>query len=425
METKVISRTDTEVKITVTLGESELREIVKHVFDELRYQVKAAGFRPGKAPDQVVERELGATRVQSEVIDRALQSSYSRAIRDEKIPVVAPPQVSIDKFVPFTELVYSAIVEIIPPVELADYRRFRVKKTELKIEPTDVDKVIEDLRRREATRLESEQAAKIGDEVNFDFDGTKGGEPVGGASAKGQTLVLGSGQFIPGFEEEIVGQKAGAEKTFDIRFPRDYHEKSLAGETVTFKIKINKVTDLVLPALDQEFVAKVSPFKSVEDLKADVLLQLADRQKQETARAQEKEILDRLLAESDYQAPESLVRQQLVRMRAELEQNLVYSGLDLVKYLELTHKTSDQLDEELRPEAAKRVGLALILTAVGDAEKIAVSTDELDTEISAMKSRYEDKLAQAELDSPETREEIYNQIMGSRVMAKLVEFAEN
>jgi trigger factor len=425
METKVISRTETEVKFTVTVSESELKSTFKHVLDDLRPQVKAAGFRPGKAPDNIVERELGANRLQSEVIDHALQSSYSKAIRQENIPVVSPPQVTIDKFVPYTELEYTVTVDIIPPVKLADYRKFRIKKTELKIEAADVDKVVEDLRRREAVRLESEQPAKTGDEVNFDFDGTKKGQPVNGASAKGQTLVLGSGQFIPGFEEQMVGMKVGEEKTFDIRFPKDYHEKTLANEVVTFAIKINKVTDLVLPALDHEFVAKVSPFKSVEDLKSDVLLQLGDRQHQEAARAQEKEILDRLLAESKYSAPESLVRQQLDRMRGELEQNLSYSGLDLTRYLEMTQKTNEQLDTELRPEAEKRVGLALILTAVGDNEKVEVTASELDAEITNMKKRYEDKLAQAELDTPETREEIYNQMMGSRVMAKLVEYAEN
>jgi trigger factor len=425
METKVISRTETEVRFTVSVSESELRTTFKHVLDELRPQVKAAGFRPGKAPDKIVERELGANRLQSEVIDHALQSSYSKAIRQESIPVVSPPQVTIDKFVPYTELEYTVTVDIIPPVKLADYRKFRVKKSELKIEAADVDKVIEDLRRREAVRLESEQPAKTGDEVNFDFDGTKNGQPVNGASAKGQTLVLGSGQFIPGFEEQMIGMKAGDEKTFDIRFPKDYNEKTLANEVVTFAIKINKVTDLVLPALDHEFVAKVSPFKSVEDLKSDVLLQLGDRQHQDAARAQEKEILDRLLAESKYSAPESLVRQQLDRMRGELEQNLAYSGLDLAKYLEMTQKTNEQLDAELRPEAEKRVGLALILTAVGDNEKIEVTAAQLDAEIIEMKKRYEDKLAQAELDTPETREEIYNQMMGSRVMTKLVEYAEN
>jgi len=425
METKVISRTETEVRFTVSVSESELRTTFKHVLDELRPQVKAAGFRPGKAPDKIVERELGANRLQSEVIDHALQSSYSKAIRQESIPVVSPPQVTIDKFVPYTELEYTVTVDIIPPVKLADYRKFRVKKSELKIEAADVDKVIEDLRRREAVRLESEQPAKTGDEVNFDFDGTKNGQPVNGASAKGQTLVLGSGQFIPGFEEQMIGMKAGDEKTFDIRFPKDYNEKTLANEVVTFAIKINKVTDLVLPALDHEFVAKVSPFKSVEDLKSDVLLQLGDRQHQDAARAQEKEILDRLLAESKYSAPESLVRQQLDRMRGELEQNLAYSGLDLAKYLEMTQKTNEQLDAELRPEAEKRVGLALILTAVGDNEKIEVTAAQLDAEIIEMKKRYEDELAQAELDTPETREEIYNQMMGSRVMTKLVEYAEN
>ncbi len=424
METKIITQTDTEVTFTVTLSEKELSEIKKEVFDHLRGNVKAAGFRPGKAPDMIVERELGSDAVQHDVIDHAIQHTYSKAVKDQNLQVVSSPKISLEKFVPYTLLEYKAVAELMPKVKLADYTKMRVKRPAVKIEPSEIDKTIDDLRRREATRLTSEQPAKLGDEVNFDFAGTKDGEEVPGASAKNQTLQLGSGQFIPGFEDEMVGLKVGDEKTFDITFPDTYHEKTLAGEVVTFSIKINSVTDLVLPEVDKEFIERVSPFKTVNELKDDIASKLAGEKTEAASRQYEQEILDKLLKESDFKAPAGLVDQQLERMRQELAQNLAYSGLDVPKYLDLSGKSQADMDNEMRPEAERRVGLAMILTEVAAAEKLTVTPADLDAEILRLKQDYKDPQTQSELDNPNTREEVYNHLMASKVIAKLVGYAD-
>ncbi len=423
METKILSRTDTEVQFTITLDAKELEAIKAEVLDHLRGRVKAAGFRPGKAPDMIVERELGHQTVQSEVIDHAIQHAYRDAIRKENLQIVSQPNVSLEKFAAYTEVEFKVIAEILPKVKLADYKKLKVKRAEVKVDPADIERTIQDLRRREATRLESEHAAKKGDEVNFDFHGTKDGEDVKGASAKGQTLQLGSGQFIPGFEEEIIGLKAGEEKTFDIKFPANYHEKTLADQVVTFAIKLNKVIELVLPEVDEAFVERVSPFKSVDELKADIVTKLTGEKAEAATRDYEQEILTKLLKESDVKTPEALVQQQLERMRAELEQNLAYSGLDLPKYLELAGKDHDALEKEMRPEAERRVGLAMVLTEVATAENLTVDREELEAEIARLRQDYPDPSTQSELDNPNTREEIYNHLMSSKVIAKLVGYA--
>ena len=425
METKITSTTDNEAQFTVTLSEAELKLSTKHVYDDLRPRVKAAGFRPGKAPDAIVERELGPNTVQGEVIEHAIQQSYVKVIREQKLQVVAPPQVSVDKFVPYTELEYSATVELMPTVKLPDYKAFRIKRPSITIDPAEVQVAIDDLRRREATRLEVERPAELTDEVNFDFAGTKNGEPVRGATATGQTLKLDSGQFIPGFEDNLVGMTPGDEKSFDIRFPEKYHEQSLAGEVVTFKVKMNKVTELILPEVDAAFAAKIGPFKQVDELKADLIEQQTAKKAETVSRDYEQAVLDKLLKETAFKAPDSLVKQQLERLRSELEQNLAYSGLNFDKYLELSGKTHDQMAAEMRPEAEKRVGLAMILTEVASAEGISLSADELDVEIGRLKGQYKDEATQAELDNPNTREEIYNHLMASRVIAKLVGYAES
>lgn len=425
METKIITRTDTEVTFTVSLDESELKNIKKEVFDHLRGNVKAAGFRPGKAPDMIVERELGSDAVQHDVIDHAIQHTYSKAVKEQALQVVSSPNITLEKFVPYTQLEYKAVAELMPKVKLADYTKIRLKRPAIKIEPAEINRTIEELRRREATRLVSEQPAKLGDEVNFDFAGTKGGQAVDGASAKNQTLQLGSGQFIPGFEDEMIGLKVGDEKTFDIRFPNTYHEKTLASQVVTFAIKINGVTDLVLPEVDGDFISAVSPFKTEDEFKADITAKLTGEKAEAASRQYEQEVLDKLLKDSDFKTPAALVEQQLERMRQELAQNLAYSGLDLPKYLDLSGKTKAEMDNEMRPEAERRVGLAMILTEVAAAEKLSVKPEELDAEIARLKQDYADPQTQAELENPNTREEVYNHLMASRVIAKLVDYAQS
>lgn len=425
METKIITQSETEAQFSVALDAAELLSLKAEVFDKLRKQVKAAGFRPGKAPDAIVERELGSSVVQGEFIEHAIQHTYVRAIKEQNLAVVASPQISIEKFVPYTTLEYKATVELMPKVKLAEYQKFRIKRPAIKVESAEVDRTIQDLRRREAARLQSEHAAKKDDEVNFDFEGTKDGAPVSGASAKNQTLQLGSNTFIPGFEDELTGLKAGDEKTFDIRFPKTYHEATLADQVVTFKVKVNSVTELVLPEVNEEFIQKVSPFKTVDELKDDILQKITGEKAEGTARQYEQEVLDKLLKESKFKAPEALVAQQMQRMRGELEQNLAYSGLNLEKYLELSKKTQDGLDKEMRPEAERRVGLAMILTEVAAQEGLSINNDELTTEIERLKQAYPDPATRSELDNPGTREEVYNHLMASKVIAKLLSYAES
>jgi len=298
METKLTSRKDTEAQFSVVLTEADLILIKNEVFDHLRTQVKAAGFRPGRAPDAVVERELGSQTVQSEFVEHAIQHTYVEAVRAENLHVIASPRVTIEKFVPYTELSYKVTVELMPKVKLADYKKIRIKHPAVKVEAAEIDQTIDDLRRREAVRLNSEQPAAKGDEVNFDFAGTKDGVAVPGATAKNQTLQLGSGNFIPGFEDQIIGLKAGDDKTFDIRFPKAYHEPSLADQLVTFKIHVNTVTQLVLPEVNQEFVSAVSPFKSVDELRADITEKMTGQKAESAARQYETEVLDKLLKDS-------------------------------------------------------------------------------------------------------------------------------
>jgi trigger factor len=424
MSAEITKKTDTHVTFIIKLGEAELKHELSHVYDELRPNVKAAGFRPGKAPDNIVEREVGTARVQSEVLDHAASHAYSDAVTKHELTVIASPEMSIKKFVPYTELEFEATVEIMPPVKLAEYQKIKKQPQPLKVDEKQVDEVIEDLRRRVAKRAHVKRAAQMEDEVKIDFDGKKGGQPVEGAQAKNYTLKLGSNQFIPGFEEQLVGLKPDESKTFTVKFPKDYHEKSLADEPVEFTVKLHQVTELQLPELTDAFAGEVGPFKSTEELKADVRDQLT-LEAEEAARASyENELLEEIVSKSKLTMPERLISQQLERLKVELSQRLAASGLDMDKYLQLQNKTQEDIEKELRPEAERRVGLAMVLGEVAKEEKITVSAQEVDAEIEELRKRYTDPQMQEELQHSHVREDVYNHLMAGKTINKLVSYAQ-
>ena len=422
MKTTITKTTDTDATFTVALDHTHLEPLKVITIDKLRGRVKVAGFRPGKAPDHIVARELGDAAIQSEVIDAAISASYSNAVSEHQLSVIAPPEVSITKFVPFTELEYTATVDIMPEIKLADYKNIKKKKPEVKVEPAEVDQTIEDLRKRMATKTNVERAASLGDEVVFDFDGTKDGQPVEGASAKNHTLVLGSQTFIPGFEEELVGLKPGDAKTFKITFPADYQAAELAGQEVTFTVTVHKVGELVLPEPNAEFVASISQFKTLDELKADISERIKTEKTDQLMAAFEQDILDEIVAKSKWSASKRLVDAQLERIKGELSERLASSGLDMDKYLSLSDKTLEDMENEMRPNAEKRVGLALVLNRIAKEEGIGVTHEEIDAELAQLKATYQDPEMQSELDGPRIHEEIQNHLLASKTVAKILSY---
>lgn len=423
MNYKILSQSDTEVTLRITATPEELKHAREHAFDKYRPKVKVSGFRPGKAPDNIVSREIGDTTIQGEVMEHAVGHTYSDAIYQEKLAVIASPDVKIEKFVPYTELEYEATVQIVPPVKLPDYKK--IKKTLKKPEVTkaQIDAMIDDLRRRGAERKPALRAAKMEDEVKLDFEGKRDGKPVPGASGKGYTLKLGSKTFIPGFEEEVVGLKVGDTKTFTVTFPKEYHEDSLAGKPVDFTVTIHEVTELVLPKLDDKLAAEVGPFKTVAELKTDVVDQLTQDATEKNTREFEQELVEEIATKSTVTVPDRLIVQQVERMKAEMAQRLASSGLDMDQYLEAQKQTQADLEAEIKPEAEKRVKLALVLSEVAKQEELKVSVEEIEAELAKLRQQYPDPAMQKELDGDQIKEDIYNHLMSGKTIKTLAEYA--
>lgn len=424
MKAEITKRTDTHVTFLISVSEAELKHALEHAYGKFRPQVKVAGFRPGKAPDKIVAREVGENAIQGEALEHAVGHSYSEAVAREKVAVIAQPDVQVKKFVPYTELEYEATVEVVPPIKLPDYKKIKKTAKPVKISKEQIDEVVEDLRRRVAKRVPALRAATIGDEVKFDFDGKKDGEAVPGASGKNHALKLGSKTFIPGFEEELVGLKVGDEKIFTSTFPKDYHEKTLAGQPVAFTVKVHEVTALELPAVNDAFVAEVGPFKTVAELRKDVTDQLTVEGETAAKREYENELLDDIIKKSHLKVPDRLAAQQLERMKGEIAQRLASSGLTMDQYLQAQNQTQEQLEGELRPEAEKRVKLAMILSEIAKIEDVTVDAHEIDREIAQLRVQYTDPAMQEELEGDRIREEVYNHLMSTKVIGQLVDYAQ-
>ena len=266
---------DTQAVLEITASAEELAKVKNKVLHLLAPRVKVAGFREGKVPMEVVEKNIDDATLQSEFINEAINMLYIAALKEERIRPVGQPEVSVKKFVPFSELEFTMTIPVVGEIKLANFKKFTAKKAEVKITAKEVDEVLKNLQIRAAEKKEVKRVAKLTDEAWIDFKGTdKKGEAIEGATGSDYPLVLGSGTFIPGFEEHVVGMKIGDTKSFDITFPKDYGQKSLQNAKVTFEIKLNKINEVVEPKLDDAFASTVGPFESLKQLKEDIKKQV-------------------------------------------------------------------------------------------------------------------------------------------------------
>lgn len=425
MQVKKTTDSKTSLTLTFVLGEADLSPIKHAAVQRLGKNVKLAGFRPGKAPLNLIEKSLDQSVLQTEVIEDAVNRSYTHALEEHRIRPVMRPEVSIQKFVPFTTLEFTTTVEIVGEVKLADYKKIKHKPAKVSVTAADVTEVIDSIKQRSAEKKDVDRAAKDGDQVFIDFKGVDAkGEPVQGAEGNDYPLILGSDTFIPGFEKNLVGIKAGEERTFTIPFPKDYGVKALAGKKVTFTVTATKVQEVIEPKLDDEFAKKAGPFKTMQELKDDIKKHLQSERESQAVRDMEQTIIEEITKKSTVAIPESLIEEQIEALLRELRQNLVYRGQTFEEFLAAESKTEEEYRKaELRPKAEERVKAGLVLSEVAEVEDLRVLPEELDTRIAQLKTQYQDAAMQAELDKPENRRDIAMRILTEKTVNKLVGYA--
>jgi trigger factor len=414
----------TKVKLTLVADEVLLSEVKLNILRELRPRTKVQGFRAGKVPIELVEKNVDPATLQSEFIDGVLNRMYSEALAEEKLRPVSQPEVSVSKFVPYTTLEAEIEVEVIGDIKLPDYKKLRVPKPAVKIEAKDIDEVLTNLRTRAAEKKEVKRGAKDGDEVTIDFDGAdaKTKEPISGGSGKDYALVIGSNSFIPGFEPELIGLKAGDSKSFTVTFPKDYGVKDLQSKKVVFDVTVHKVEELATPKLDDAFAATVGPFATLSELKADIKKQLQAERETQAERDYESEVLAQIAEKTTVEIPKALVDEEIQRAEADERQNLTYRGQTWQEHLDEEGIDEEGHREKNRLPAELRVKAGLVLSEVAELEGITVSRPELDEQLEKYRQQYTDAGMQAELDKPETRREISSRLMSDKTIKKLTSY---
>lgn len=423
MQVTKTSKSPTSLNLRITGDAKDLTPIHRHVLGHFAKDVKIPGFRPGKAPANLVEKHVDHKALTDEFMEHALNELYRRAIKEENIRPVGQAKVEVKKFVPFTDLEFEVETDVLGKLQVADYKNIKLVKPKVEVAAKELTDVLKSLQQRMAERQEVARVAKDGDEVMIDFAGTDAkGQPVNGADGKDYPLLLGSKTFIPGFEEHLIGLKAGQNKKFTLTFPKDYNVAALQGKKVTFDVTINKVNGLVESKLDDAFAAKAGPFKNLAELKTDIKKQLALERQQQADSQFEEQIIKELTAKSKVDVPKSLVDEQILRAEEEEKRNLTYRGQTWQEHLKEEGFSEEQHRERQRPTIEERVKAGLILNEISQLEKIEVTPEELEVRLQLLKGQYQDPAMQGELDKPENRDEIGGRIATEKTLAKLVDY---
>ena len=383
------------IKIEKTENNNELKlefTIEAKKFDEAIISAKyfnIPGFRKGKAPFNIVERMYGDEIFYEDAFNELVPSIYEKEIEDNKLDVVSKPEINIVKMKKGEDLVFTAIVQTKPEVKLGKYKGVELKKVEYPVTDEDVEHEIAHMQEHNARTITvDDRPVKEKDITVIDFDGYVDGKAFEGGKAENHELEIGSGAFIPGFEEQIIGMKTGEEKEIKVKFPEEYFSEDLAGKEATFKVKVNEIKEKKLPKLDDEFAKDVSEFDTLNDLKTSIRekRQAAndDRAKHETENAAVEEVAKN----TEVDIPSGMIDNEIEAMIRDMEQQLAYQGINLEQYLKIMNKTRKEIEDNYREQAEKNVKSRLVLEAIIKEEKIEASQEEVDEKIKEMATSY-------------------------------------
>lgn len=424
MKTKLKNISDVKVELTISLGTEELKAAEQVALTKLAKEVKIEGFRKGKAPLELVAAQVDQTILGQETLENALSKAVAEAFLKEDIKAIDRPEVDVKKFIPGTELEFTATTEIMPKVKLGDYKNLKVKKDTVEVSKKEVSETIDQILKNFAEKKKVDRESKDGDEVIIDFLGKKDGVAFDGGKAEKFPLELGSKSFIPGFEEGLIGKKAGDEISLDLEFPKDYHAKDLAGAKVVFEVKIHEVRENTLPEINKDFLSKLGEFKTKEEFEKQIEEDLKTQKQAESDEKLKDKLVKKLAEVSKVPVPEILLEDQKQSIELDMQQNLMYSGLSLEDYLERMGKTREEwLEKDVKEAAEMRVKSGLALAELSKVEKVESSLEELDARITQLKEQYgNSKEIAKQLSSDDVRRNLANQILTEKTIDLLVKF---
>lgn len=377
-------------KLTVTVSADDFDSYVEHVYEKQKHSIAIPGFRKGKAPRKIIERMYGAGVFFEDAANNAINETYPKAVDECGEEIVSNPSIDVTQIEPGKDFIYTAEVALKPPVTLGKYKGLEIRKVDRE-EVTDAD-VDKELKRQQDANAKivdvTDRPVQDKDDIKLDFAGSIDGEPFEGGTAEDYDLVIGSGSFIPGFEEQLIGAKIGEEKDVNVTFPEDYHAKDLAGKPAVFKCTVKSIKERKLPELNDEFADEVSEFSTLDEYKADIRKNLEVQREDEWKQTRQNEAVAAAVDDAKLELPDAMVETQAESLANEFGQNLAMQGMRLQDYLKYTGMTQQQFVEQMKPQATVRIKNSLVLEAIAEAEQIQVSDEDLEKEYADMARQY-------------------------------------
>lgn len=385
---KLVSHENNKAVFTEVMSFDQFEENVKAAYNKTKGRYSIPGFRKGKVPRKIIEANYGKEVFWNDALDISLPEMYEKAVEELNLTPVSTPKVDVEEMIEEgKDIEIKFEVETFPEIELGDYSNIEVEKMEDKVDEDLVDARINEEIEKNKILKPVEREAKEGDLVNIDFEGFKDDVAFEGGKAEGYDLKLGSNTFIPGFEDGLVGAKKGDELDLDITFPEDYQAEDLAGQKVVFKVKVNEITEEILPELDDDFVMDVSEFDTVDEYKTSIREELQKTLDRNNEVELENKVLAAAIERTPFDVPEGMVEQQLDEDVHEYEHQISHMGMDMATYLQITGQDEEGLREQLKERSVEKVKVQIILDRLVEENNYEVSNDEIDAE-------YDDVLVQ-------------------------------
>ncbi len=399
-------------KLTVEVPAEQFEKAIKKAFNKNKNRFNIPGFRKGKAPQAMIEKMYGVGVFYEDAADEAINETYADAMKESELDIVSRPAISIEQIEKGQPFIYTATVAVKPEVTLGEYKGLEVRKADMTVKAEDIEAELKKVQEQNARLLTVEdRPVADGDQVVIDFDGYVDGKAFDGGKAEDYSLTIGSHSFIDTFEEQLIGKNIGEECEVNVTFPAEYHAAELANKPATFKVTVKEIKVKEIPELNDEFAGEVSEFETLDEYKKDIEAKLSEKKQKEAATENENRVVEKVVAGATMEIPEPMIDGQVENMLQDTARRMQSQGLNLELYLKYTGMTLDQMKEQMRPQAVKRIETRLVLEEVVKQENIEVSDERLDEEIVKMAAAYQmesDKLKEymSEQDKKQMKEDL-------------------
>ena len=408
------------VKVTIEVDAAKLDAAITKAYNKKKNQFNIPGFRKGKVPQKLIEKEYGVEIFYEDAANILIPDAYAEEMKDCDLEIVSRPEIDVVQLEKGKPFIFTAELAVKPEVTLGDYKGLDVPKTRVTVKKEEVEEELKRTQEQNAREITIEaRPVKDGDILTIDYSGSVDGEKFEGGTAQDQTLIIGSGAFIPGFEEQLIGKELNEETEINVTFPEEYHAADLAGKEAVFEVKIKAIKEKELPELDDEFASEVSEFETLDEYKADIKEKIRERKKEEAKTERENKLVDLAVENAQMDIPDAMVEEQVQQMTEEFAQRLSYQGLSMEQYLQFSGMDAQKFADDMKPQAVKRIETRLVLEAIVKAENIEVSEEEYKAEVEKMAAMYQMETEQLEKLIQDAQKE---QMMDDIAVQKAVDF---